>query len=89
MQDEISIGIDTKVVNVLRDKGVTDKWKSINSFVKSENEKIKLAAVGIFGTKNEQVVTDLKTRTRDRVVKIFEDETLKVDELLIDRLINI
>ena len=90
MQDELSTGFTKKVIAVLKDKGgpETDKWNSIRSLVKSENEKVKLAAVGVFGTKNEQIVTDLETHARDIVVNIVKDESDKVEELMKERLIN-
>ena len=84
MQDDLSISVTMEVFRVVRDVSVTDKWESIRRFM----ETAKLAGAGIFGGENEEIVADLEKHVRDRVVNIFKDESLNVEELIKHRLIN-
>ncbi|KAL1538426.1 protein ROOT HAIR DEFECTIVE 3-like isoform X3 [Salvia divinorum] len=87
LRDELSISLTTKVLNAVRDGSVRDKWGCIRSFMETENETAKTAAVGIFGSENEQIVSDLEKHARDRVVATFKDESLNVDQLMRERFI--
>ncbi|XP_047963948.1 protein ROOT HAIR DEFECTIVE 3-like isoform X2 [Salvia hispanica] len=90
LRDELSTSVTTKVMNVVTDGSVTDKWGCIRSFMETKKRPAKLAVVGIFGAENEQIegiVTDLEKHARDRVVTCFRDESHKVEKRMRERFI--
>ncbi|KAL1538433.1 protein ROOT HAIR DEFECTIVE 3 2-like isoform X1 [Salvia divinorum] len=87
LRDELSISLTTKVLKVVQDWNVRDIWGCIRSFMETENETAKMAAVGIFGSEIEQILTDLEKHARDRVMTTFKVESLNVDQLMRERFV--
>ncbi|KAL1538429.1 protein ROOT HAIR DEFECTIVE 3 2-like isoform X1 [Salvia divinorum] len=87
LRDKLSTCLNTTVLEVVKDRSVVDIWGCIRSFMEIETETAKLAAVGIFGSENEQIVTDLENYARDKVVASFKNQSLNVDTLLRERFV--
>lgn len=90
LQNDLSCSIITKVSKViLRDCSVEDIWDCIRIFLKSENERAKSAAVGIFGTEHKQIVSDLEQYARNSVVTSVKLLFRNVEKHLRERLIHL
>ena len=54
--------------------------------METENKAAELAAVGIFGMENKQIITDLKQHVRETVVSSFTGQSRNVEDLIRKRL---